>query len=466
MKNLAFYNRLLLCFWMSLGLWGCESVLDLEMPAETLMERQTVFSDGEGAEAAARGMYAQMVDGQHTFYTVNNGGLIVLAGMSADILTQPSQGRSELLQFEQNTLMADNSMIEKVWRSLYQSVYSANMLLENLDAPVLEEGLVRRLRGEALFVRAFCYFYLISFFGDIPLVLTSDFQENANIPRLSVTEVYGQIETDLVKTRELLDWEHKGERTRPNKGAASALLARVYLYTENWQKAENMATEVLQQQEYELVAPEEIVQANNREALWQYHISSTSADAATPEGNTFQNLFTSHLYNAIREEFTDAFEAGDLREGEWVNQHFSGAYLPTKYKRSFFGGFDLPLEYTTILRLAEIYLIRAEARAQQDNVTGANSAESDLNVIRSRAGLGGTPAATREDMLDAIMQERKVELFTEWGHRWLDLKRTGRALEVLTPIKPGFTEEDLLWPIPQKEINNNPALRGHQNPGY
>ncbi|RNL87789.1 RagB/SusD family nutrient uptake outer membrane protein [Sinomicrobium pectinilyticum] len=460
------YKRGLFCLCLVLGLWSCESALELEVPTETFMDRQTVFSDGEGAEAAARGMYTQMVTSNHTFYAhAATGGLAILGGMSADELVHPTQVFPDLVQFEQNALMADNNAAnEKAWQSLYRSIYSANTLVENLEGSGLDEELVERLQGEALFIRAFCHFYLVNLFGDVPLVLTSDFKKNADIPRTLATEVYEQIEADLLQARELLNWNYEGERTRPNKGAATALLARVYLYIENWEKAEDMATEVLEQtQQYELVTLEEIVRANNREALWQFHISSTSPDASTPDAENFQDSFA-YFYNSLREGFPDAFEAGDRRKTIWINQHATGVWMASKYKRTL--GSGLPLEYSTIMRLAEVYLIRAEARAQQNNLTGPNSAASDLNEIRGRADLGGTTATTKTDMLNAIMQERKVELFTEWGHRWLDLKRTGKALDILGPIKTGLTGDDLLWPIPQKEINNNPALRGHQNPGY
>lgn len=467
--NKSIINRYrigVMSLFIALIVGSCD-LLELEAPAEIMVDRQVVFSDAAGAEAAARGMYAPMVDGQHTFYSAAwSGGLNILAGMSADELVHPTQAYPDLVQYEQNAIIAENNNFnDRAWQTLYQSVYSANLLWESLEASDLEEGLVRRLQGEALFVRAFCHFYLVNLFGDVPLVLNSDFQQNAKIPRSSSADVYAQIVADLLEARDVLEWEYEGERTRPNKGAATALLARVYLYTENWEEAENIATEVLEQTAlYELVPLEEIVRANNREALWQFHISSTVATWQTPEAGTFQDSF-SYYYNSLRDGFPDSFEAGDLRNTEWIRLDPAGVWMPSKYKRTSYNP-GLPMEYSTILRLAEVYLIRAEARAQQDNVTGPNSAESDLNAIRSRADLGGTPAATKADMLDAILQERKVELFTEWGHRWLDLKRTGNALDVLGPIKSGFTEEDLLWPIPQKEINNNPALREHQNPGY
>jgi hypothetical protein len=99
-----------------------------------------------------------------------------------------------------------------------------------------------------------------------------------------------------------------------------------------------------------------------------------------------------------------------------------------------------------------------------NKLTGPNSAETDINVIRDRAGLSATTAQTREDLLNAIWQERRVELFIEWGHRWFDLKRTGQAGAMLSKIKQGWTDTDVLYPIPYSETQLNPNMS--QNPGY
>ncbi|WP_394334799.1 RagB/SusD family nutrient uptake outer membrane protein [Niastella vici] len=114
-----------------------------------------------------------------------------------------------------------------------------------------------------------------------------------------------------------------------------------------------------------------------------------------------------------------------------------------------------------VFRAAEIYLIRAEARAQQNNLTGA---AADLNVIRSRAGLPATTATTPTEYLDAIFRERKFELFTEWGHRWFDLIRTGNANTVLGALKPTWRPTAALFPIVTQVLLSNPQLT--QNPGY
>jgi hypothetical protein len=160
-----------------------------------------------------------------------------------------------------------------------------------------------------------------------------------------------------------------------------------------------------------------------------------------------------------------AFEPGDLRRSEWVDSIIVGSntyYYPFKYKIK--SGSTLT-EYSMVLRLGEQWLIRAEARAQQGDSAGARS---DLDMIRSRAGLAPTTATTRSDLLTAILHERQVELFTEWGHRWFDLKRTGNVdavMQVVTQLKGGnWDTNSQLFPIPRSEITVNQNLT--QNPSY
>jgi hypothetical protein len=159
----------------------------------------------------------------------------------------------------------------------------------------------------------------------------------------------------------------------------------------------------------------------------------------------------------------NAFESGDRRFTSWVGvDNYQGTtyYYLSKYKNSTTNT-TATGEYCTYMRLAEQYLIRAEAMAQQNNLSGAIA---DINVIRNRAGLPNTKAATQADILLAVEQERRIELFAEYGHRWNDLRRTGRADAVLGASKTGWTKDAALYPIPKTEIINNKNLT--QNPGY
>jgi hypothetical protein len=174
-------------------------------------------------------------------------------------------------------------------------------------------------------------------------------------------------------------------------------------------------------------------------------------------------------YNvSISSDLQNAFEKGDNRFISWIGRFISDKdtfYFPYKYKKNIIDPDNLPTEYITVLRLAEQYLIRAEARLRQNKILGA---QEDLNVIRTRAGLPNTTAESESSLLYSILRERQVELFTEWGHRWFDLVRTGKVDEIMrevTPRKGGSWNSDkILFPIPQSEILINKNLT--QNPGY
>jgi hypothetical protein len=292
-----------------------------------------------------------------------------------------------------------------------------------------------------------------------------------------VADVYKQIILDLKDAQALLNINYIDasftniveERVAPNKWAATALLARIYLYMGDNLNAEIEATSVIENNNlYDIVPLNDVFLRNSREAIWQLQsvddfVGNTS-DAwlfiLPAEGpNTYQN----QVY--LSQNVIDKFELGDNRRKYWVDSIIIGDriyYYPFKYKN--IQTFSSPTEYTVVLRLAEQYLIRAEARAKQSNIDGALN---DLDILRKRAGLNAITPVSSFDVLNAIIDERQVELFTEWGHRWLDLKRLGRADEVLKPIKlNNWQSTDQLYPIPQNDINRNPSLRGHQNPGY
>ncbi|MBO9658581.1 MAG: RagB/SusD family nutrient uptake outer membrane protein [Chitinophagaceae bacterium] len=175
----------------------------------------------------------------------------------------------------------------------------------------------------------------------------------------------------------------------------------------------------------------------------------------------------------IRQELYNSFETKDLRRRDWL---FSSTinnkkyFYPYKYKTR---SSNPAKEYNVVMRLAEIYLIRAESRAQQGKLYGPDGAVADINSVRSRSGLSPLPTGLSQQQIQlAIEQERRVELFTEWGHRWFDLRRTHsktspgktRAEEVLPPLKAGFQKYKLLLPIPDAERKKNPNIS--QNIGY
>ncbi|WP_084404243.1 RagB/SusD family nutrient uptake outer membrane protein [Flavobacterium tegetincola] len=183
----------------------------------------------------------------------------------------------------------------------------------------------------------------------------------------------------------------------------------------------------------------------------------------TQEGETF--IFTSGPPPtvALSDQLLNDFEIGDQRKIQWVKTIIDGSDSwshVNKYRQK--SNTSGAMEYSVVFRLAEQYLIRGEARAQQGDLIGA---KEDLNKIRNTAGLANTTALSKSDILTALLQERKVELFTEMGHRFFDLKRTNQLDAALTVVKPGWNTTDRLFPLPESEISLNPNLNP-QNNGY
>jgi len=196
--------------------------------------------------------------------------------------------------------------------------------------------------------------------------------------------------------------------------------------------------------------------AGSSEAIWQLW----NANGFTPLNSV---PFSGKPSNQLSPTLLAAFEPTDQRLVSWTKSTVvSGTtyYYAYKYKqRTVTTGINA--EYAMYLRLADVYLIRAEARAQQNNVSGA---QADLDLIRARAGLPGTTANDRASLLTAILHERQIEFFNECGHRFFDLKRAGQINTVMATLKPLWKSTASLFPIPQTERFNDPNLS--QNPGY
>ena len=443
---------------------SCEDFVEID-PPETGLVGETVFEDDVNASSAMSGIYSRMVESNASVFTGEQS-ITFFSGLSADefINYNPSD---IFVQFTDNELFDDNSFITGNWISLYQIIYSSNSALEGLaNSTGITDSISTRFEGEAKFIRAWNYFILVNLWGDVPLVLSTDYQVNSLLPRTPVTGVYDQIIRDLNDARNLLGAAYPSEgRIRPNQAVANALLSRVYLYTEDWSNAESSATTLLDDPRFSLETDlNNVFSTESEEAIWQ--LQSVRPAVATFEGLTY--ILTrppSSRGVSLQEDLINAFEEDDDRDSLWVGSITSRGntfYFPFKYKERLLSDGESTSQFLTVFRLAEVYLIRAEARARQGNLTGA---AEDLNAVRLRAGLPASTANDQEGLLLAIEQERRIELFSEWGHRWLDLKRTGRASEILGALKSGWQDTDVLWPLPLNEFLNNPNL-GAQNDGY
>jgi len=485
------------------GMNSCKKLVEIDLPS-TSVTTPAAFSTNDLANSVMAGIYSQMMNNNGAM-TFSNGAATIFNGLSADELVNFSGTTNvEEYQLYTNTIVYDNSITTGFWQVPYKVLYSANAAIEGIAAstsPQLDDSSRREFTGEAKFIRAFCYFYLTNLFGDVPLVLTNDFTKTALMPRTPQADVYKQMVLDLLDAKQLMRTDFsiaKGERIRPNRYAATALLARVYLYQRDWANAAKQADSVIANSQFSLVNDlNGVFLKNSPEAIWQLQQNAAvkpnnstweaqhfvpifrwsqlgPGDQATFSTPAFFTMYASYLvpHYTFSAQLASAFEGGDKRKQVWVDSipspdvaPYNGAvyYYPVKYTQQI-GTVNGPVtQYYMVLRLAEQYLISAEAKAQLDDINGAATA---LNALRMRAGLPNTTAATKEAMLAAIAHERQTELFAEWGHRWMDLKRTNKATAVLGAIsnKQPFKAGQLLYPIPPTEITNDPNLQ--QNPEY
>jgi len=447
-------------FLLVTGFISCSDFVEVDAPKNILIS-ETVFNDPATVESALANIYFKI---REEGMVSGNLGLTTSMGIYSDELDYYGFD-SSYSQFYNHNVIAGNNTILGWWSHAYNIIYSANDIIkgvENSDVLTLEEK--DRFKGQALFVRAYFHSLLVNIYGDIPYITTTDYRENNEVSRLPLVDVYDNIITDLTDAVDLLEVMegNSGERVLPGQDVAKALLARMYLYTEQWELAASMATDLIDTYSLEMDINHIFLKASP-ETIWQLKPGDTPRN--TQEANQLVIQFIPGQIYALSDTFLQAFEAGDLRYTNWVGSisntdNTVTLHFAHKYKALFTE--TESLEYSILFRLAEQYLIRAEARAHLGSIPGA---QEDINAIRNRAGLANTLANNISDVLEAIIHERRVELFTEQGHRWFDLKRTGNASEVLSSIKPNWQGTDILFPIPETELETNPNLLP-QNSGY
>lgn len=457
MKNIKF----ILVVFISLTSMSCKKFLDID-PPKTSVSTDVVFQNNDLATSAVLNLYTSL----NTF-SIGFSSITFTAGFSSDELINYADARTE--EFYENEISPSNSSLESLFGNQYTVIFKANSILEGLaNSKGLSSSIKNQLQGETLFIRAFAYFYLVNLYGEVPLQLQSDYRINRTASRAEIFKVYQQILRDLHEAEGLLTDQYiSGERVRANLSTVQAFLARIYLYNKDWANAEKYSSLIIAKNAtYNLVTLDEIFLKNSKEAIWQLFppINSNGGD-----GQIFI-LTATPTQVSLRSSFAlSAFEPNDKRKTSWIKTYtnISGNYYyPFKYKVK---SATIATEYSTVLRLAEQYLIRAEARVNQDKL---EQGLLDLNTVRLRPinGINTNPITpipntlNKDGALLAIEAERRIELFAEWGHRWFDLKRFGKATIALGPLKSKWQATDVLYPIPYSELTRNPNI--YQNDGY
>lgn len=450
---------------------GCEDRLDVT--PEDQVASGTVFNSLATINGAVVGIYSKNQSGDL------NGMAQLMSDFMADDVTFVGSFTS-LQEIDQFQTLATNTSIDNIWLDGYELIGAANNVIENLplvtDVPGVVDALKAQYIGEAKFLRALTYFQLVNLFAQpyqvsqgtnlgVPLVLQpfeggdiSGFQ----LERSTVNEVHNQIEQDLLDAIAALPADNG---VRAESDAAKALLARLYLYREQWAQAATAADEVIASGNYSLAPDYDFYDDNPSSPENIFVVVNTPSDG--PQETAGSDEVYVNFYNPapggrgdapFSQELIDAFaaEPGDRRFAE-LAQAASDAggnstFFTTKYPDVVNNASD-----GMVLRITEMYLIRAEANLRNGSSVG-DSPLNDLNLLRSRAGLGALASAD----LDAVLLERRKELCFE-GHRRMDLLRNNRNLRPGGGPESAPGADKVIFPIVEDETTNNPNIT--QNPG-
>lgn len=480
-KVIASGARLLLFCCMAM-LSNCKKLI-VVAPPTTSITANNVYTTDATAAAVLTGIYQKI-----NSLSPSTGGsipsLTLFAGLSSDEFTlwSGSTNLSALAYYQNELAGSPINYGADYWATIYPYIFICNDAIAGLNnSTSLTPAVKQQALGEAEFMRAFFYFYLVNLYDNVALVLSNNYKINAGISQVPKEQIFQQIVSDLKGAQSLLSPNFldatlvntTADRVRPTQWAADALLARTYLYMGNWASADSAASILINSTS--LFSLNSLGNAflraslGNHEAIWQLQPVTTSPS------NTYDALIftmsasgpgTAGNFGAyVSNNLLSSFEPNDQRKQNWIGNIKIGTityYYPFKYKLT-----TGPVnEHLMVLRLAEQYLIRAEARAHEGNISGA---QADLDSIRARAGLPSTTASSQSDLYSAILHERQVELFAEFGHRWLDLKRSGAVDSTMTVAATQKNNSvwhsyQQLYPILTSDIQLDPNLK--QNVGY
>ncbi len=426
---------------------ACNGPLDVK--SRNTIPTPEAITDSSSARAAVAGMY-------HGLQNLDSYGETIpeVGDLSSDNAefsgTSTSYG-----EIDDNQISTFNTAVLSQWAMSYDNINRANAILDKMGSLTnIADDTKAQLSAEAYFVRALTYHDLVKYFGDVPIILhpTTDPNAGSTITRAPVSTVYSRILEDLDSASARM--ADSSSTTTASAGAVRALRARVLFYKGDYVGAEAEAHAVEDDFGYDLAPnyPDLYTASGNStpEDIFKL-IAGVKADQqsylsydyfAKKLGGTYLLRPTSNLLNA--------YEGQDLR-GQW-NIAFAGSKRYGAKYRSITGTENFP-----VLRLGEIILIRAEALARNGHLPEA-VAEMHKTQARANATLFVLGSHTQQDVIDAIVAERRLELALE-GDRWPDLVRLGTAATVMN-IDPTQT----LYPIPQSEIDVTPGLT--QNPGY
>ena len=459
MIRLIRYSLLLVLVAVS----ACQEVLEPK-PVDLLVD-ELVLNEVADVQPVRLGMYSALR---------GTAAPTIIAGDFTADYVQFNGTFNDYRELATKQITAANGAVDALWGSLYRTIYVANFILENLPKVAgVPEATRKQVVAEARFLRGWANFIGTNTYGDIPQVTTTDQVGNRLIGRTAKATILASILVDYEAALVDLPNVAAGSTNSTtnaaylNKVNCRAALARYYLYQRNWAKAEELATAVINSGVYGLETNyvDIVTKDFPRESILEvgYNLSDDPGTSAFGLNNILANrreLIPSNQLilslvstEAGTRQETIGFSTLNLRGND-------NGWTVRKY-----GTASEENNNIVLIRLAEMYLIRAEARAQLGRQTGATGAVADLNVLRTRAKAPAIATTVQADVLLAVERERVYELAFE-GHRWYDLVRTGRVQAVMSAFSPNWNSRYERWPIPQSEIQQNPTLREQQNPGY
>src|SRR5690625_3898778 len=314
-------KRIILILLFLIVFMSCDEFLEVG-PDTSELDTELVFKNDNTSIAALEGIYHELqING---FASGNIQSVTFLGNTLADDAIEYAV-TNDRYDFYINTLRADNGVNNSIWSSAYKQLYNTNALLEGIKDNVnLSEATKNRIEGEAKFLRAFIYYYLVHLYDEVPLVLTTDYHTNQSLPRNSIEKVYAQILKDLEEALIYLPEDYvdsEGDDIRPTKYADYTLLARMGLWKEQYDVAINYANEVMDSGKYEHTDLDEVFKANSAESIWQ--LVPVVPNTGAYEGNLFilennPNAPNNQSTQSLTEDFLSIWEAEDLRYQNWI----------------------------------------------------------------------------------------------------------------------------------------------------
>ena len=460
----------------------------LEQNPQTDLSENDFYKTADDILSAVNGVYSSLEEGD--IY----GNWYVFGEIPSDnTRNQLSGSVTTQNEFDQFYIDTQNSMIANFWKAAYKVINRTNTVLGRIDGIEINTELANRYKLECKFIRALMYFNLVRVYGDVPLVLKEiSISESYDILREPKENVYNQIIADLKEAQDLPVSYSTAEDGRATQGAAKALLANVYMTLHKYAEAETILAEIINSGRYSLLenTPGSLnidgyknvfspVNHNSKEGIFEiqflkggYGEGSNYANNFAPEnsgtnvvavgGTGGNNIPEMDIYNAyeegdLRRDFSMSLGYYDNRKNyEWVESRYVCKFMDVPYQNN-----DASNNYP-VIRYADVILMYAEALNQNGKTAEACKY---LNMTRRR-GFGYQTTETSPVDLQTtdkaqfalmVEQERRVELAFE-NHRWFDLIRTGRAVEVMKSKGFSLNETNLICPIPQKQIDVNPKL--------